>query len=145
MVRPGQMGKKISSRAHEIVSYCTHIQSLFGSVQTRRVSSNDFVSLQIPLLVATKMTSIKRSSFFIPSPETYSKASLRAIDLPLPLAFLTLPVAFLPPPLPLPWELECCLIRALPDIVQDCCLLRYFLGMRKRGLKKQQQEQQQKK
>ncbi|KAF5936590.1 hypothetical protein HYC85_024096 [Camellia sinensis] len=30
----------------------------------------------------------------------------KAMDLPLPLAFLTLPVAFLPPPLPLPWKLE---------------------------------------
>ncbi|KAF5931529.1 hypothetical protein HYC85_027700 [Camellia sinensis] len=27
-------------------------------------------------------------------------------DLPFPLAFLALPVAFIPPPLPLPWELE---------------------------------------
>ncbi|THF98051.1 hypothetical protein TEA_027059 [Camellia sinensis var. sinensis] len=91
------------------------------------------VQCQIPLLVATKMASIKRSSFFIPSPETYSKASLRAIG------YEQISIPYWP------HSLQCCLIRAVPDIVQDCCLLRYFLGMRKRGLKKQQQEQQQKK
>ncbi|KAA8533249.1 hypothetical protein F0562_033218 [Nyssa sinensis] len=37
------------------------------------------IQCQIPLLVATKMAAIKRSSFFVPSAETYSKASLRAI------------------------------------------------------------------
>lgn len=91
------------------------------------------VQCQIPLLVATKMASIKRSSFFIPSPETYSKASLRAIG------YEQISIPYWP------HSLQCCLIRALPDVVQDCCLLRYFLGMRQRGLKKQQQEQQQKK
>ncbi|XP_028116994.1 very-long-chain 3-oxoacyl-CoA reductase 1-like [Camellia sinensis] len=91
------------------------------------------VQCQIPLLVATKMTSIKRTSFFIPSPETYSKASLRAIG------YEQISIPYWP------HSLQCCLIRALPDVVQDYCLLRYFLGMRKRGLKKQQQEQQQKK
>ncbi|CAL5418812.1 unnamed protein product [Camellia sinensis] len=82
-------------------------------------------SARIPLLVATKMTSIKRSSFFIPSPETYSKASLRAIG------YEQISIPYWP------HSLQCCLIRALPDVVQDYCLLRYFLGMRKRGLKKQ--------
>ncbi|KAL7171644.1 hypothetical protein ACSBR2_036326 [Camellia fascicularis] len=91
------------------------------------------VQCQIPLLVATKMASIKRSSFFIPSPETYSKASLRAIG------YEQISIPYWP------HSLQCILIRALPDVVQDYCLLRYFLGMRKRGLKKQQQEQHQKK
>lgn len=37
------------------------------------------IQCQIPLLVATKLASIKRSSFFVPSPKQYSKSSLRWI------------------------------------------------------------------
>ncbi|KAH7570407.1 hypothetical protein JRO89_XS05G0102400 [Xanthoceras sorbifolium] len=37
------------------------------------------VQCQIPLFVATKMTKFKRSTFFIPSPKMYSKASIRWI------------------------------------------------------------------
>ncbi|KVH88927.1 very-long-chain 3-oxoacyl-CoA reductase 1-like [Cynara cardunculus var. scolymus] len=35
------------------------------------------VQCQVPLYVATKMASIKRSSFFVPSPSGYAKAGLR--------------------------------------------------------------------
>ncbi|KAG5520727.1 hypothetical protein RHGRI_033340 [Rhododendron griersonianum] len=89
------------------------------------------IQCQIPLLVATKMTSIRRSSFFIPSPETYSKASLRAIG------YDQISVPY--------WthSLQWCLIRALPDAVVDWSLFWYFSGMRKRGLEKLQKKNKQ--
>ncbi|XP_074295812.1 very-long-chain 3-oxoacyl-CoA reductase 1-like [Silene latifolia] len=37
------------------------------------------VQCQVPLYVATKMTSIKRSSFFVPSIDSYAKAGIRQI------------------------------------------------------------------
>ncbi|XP_059633607.1 very-long-chain 3-oxoacyl-CoA reductase 1-like [Cornus florida] len=83
------------------------------------------IQCQIPLLVATKMASIKRSSFFIPSPETYSKASLHVIGSD---QHLCMPYW--------PHSLQWSLMQALPDALLDWCLFRYFLGMRKRGLQK---------
>ncbi|GFZ21185.1 hypothetical protein Acr_29g0003470 [Actinidia rufa] len=84
------------------------------------------IQCQIPLLVATKMASIRRSSFFIPSPETYSRASLRAIGYEQVL----LPYW--------PHSLQGCLMKLLPEPLLDRWILQYFSGMRKRGLQKQQ-------
>jgi 17beta-estradiol 17-dehydrogenase / very-long-chain 3-oxoacyl-CoA reductase len=36
-------------------------------------------NVQVPMLVATKMASIKTSSFFVPSPDTYAHAAIRYI------------------------------------------------------------------
>ncbi|EYU22554.1 hypothetical protein ABFS82_05G022300 [Erythranthe guttata] len=83
------------------------------------------VQCQIPLLVATKMASIKKPSFFIPSPETYSKASINWIghhdQICLPYW---------------PHSLQAAAIRLLPETFLDLCLLKYFVGMRARGLRK---------
>lgn len=80
------------------------------------------IQCQIPLLVATKMTSIKRSSFFVPSPETFSKASLRWIGY----EHTCVPY----------WthSIQCCLLRAFPDALLNKMLLQYFLSVRKRGV-----------
>lgn len=86
------------------------------------------IQCQFPLLVATKMASIKRSSLFIPSPETYSKASLRAIGCEQS----SVPYW--------PHSLQWCLLQALPDALVDWCLFWYFSGMRKRGLEKQRKK-----
>ncbi|KAF7124037.1 hypothetical protein RHSIM_Rhsim12G0037300 [Rhododendron simsii] len=89
------------------------------------------IQCQIPMFVATKMTSIRRSSFFIPSPATYSKASLRAIG------YDQISVPY--------WthSLQWCLMRVLPDAVVDWSLLWYFSGMRKRGQEKLQKNNKQ--
>lgn len=82
------------------------------------------IQCQIPLLVATKMTKIRRSSFFIPSPEMYSKASIRCIGYE---------------PLYIPYFahfLQWCLLRALPRTLLDRYLFKHYLDLRKRGLAK---------
>ncbi|RVW72632.1 Very-long-chain 3-oxoacyl-CoA reductase 1 [Vitis vinifera] len=86
------------------------------------------VQCQFPLLVATKMTLIKRSSLFIPSPETFSKASIRCFG----------------------YEHECTpywphsvqwyVSSLLPNALLDWCVLRYFLGMRTRGQAKERRK-----
>ncbi|GER56042.1 very-long-chain 3-oxoacyl-CoA reductase 1 [Striga asiatica] len=86
------------------------------------------VQCQIPLLVATKMASIKKASLFIPSPETYSKASLRWIGHQEQVCVPYWPHA-----------LQAFVMGLLPEALLDCCLLRYFLGMRARGLRKDSQ------
>ncbi|XP_074309559.1 very-long-chain 3-oxoacyl-CoA reductase 1-like [Silene latifolia] len=83
------------------------------------------VQCQIPLLVATKMASIKKSSFFIPSPEQYSKASKRWIGFEL----FCVPY----------WThaLQWCLISSMPESVVNWLLLRYFLSLRKKMIQKE--------
>ncbi|RVW72649.1 Very-long-chain 3-oxoacyl-CoA reductase 1 [Vitis vinifera] len=82
------------------------------------------IQCQIPLLVATKMTSIKRPSFFVPSPEMFSRASIRWIGY----EHICVPY----------WKhsVQWCLTNVLPDALLDWCLLWYFLGVRRRGLVK---------
>ncbi|XP_057811087.1 very-long-chain 3-oxoacyl-CoA reductase 1-like [Salvia miltiorrhiza] len=83
------------------------------------------VQCQIPLLVATKMSSIKKSSLFIPSAETYSKASLRWIGQNEPICLPYWPHA-----------LQAFIISLLPHQFLDTLLFRYFVGMRARGRSK---------
>ncbi|KAL5762262.1 hypothetical protein ACOSP7_018526 [Xanthoceras sorbifolium] len=82
------------------------------------------VQCQIPLFVATKMTKFKRSTFFIPSPKMYSKASIRWIGY----EHLCLPY----------WthSLQWSLLGAFPDSLLNWYIFQYFLGQRKKGLMK---------
>lgn len=84
--------------------------------------------LQIPFFVATKMTKLKATSFFIPSPAMYSKASIGTIGY----EHLLVPY----------WShsVQCFILGALPDALVNWCIFRYFLGMRKRGQKKDSQK-----
>ncbi|XP_050375113.1 very-long-chain 3-oxoacyl-CoA reductase 1-like [Argentina anserina] len=79
------------------------------------------IQCQIPIFVATKMTKLKASSFFVASPEMYSKASIRCIG------YEHLCTPF--------WghSLQWFITRALPDAFLNESIFRYFLGMRKRG------------
>ncbi|XVF02633.1 hypothetical protein REPUB_Repub04eG0191500 [Reevesia pubescens] len=86
------------------------------------------IQCQIPLLVATKMSRLKRASLFIPSAEMYSKASLRCIGY----EHLCVPYW--------PHSLQCSILSALPDSLKDQCIFHYFLGMRKRMLLKDSQK-----
>ncbi|KAF2292819.1 hypothetical protein GH714_029186 [Hevea brasiliensis] len=82
------------------------------------------IQCQIPMLVATKLIRIKKSSLMVASPEKYAKASLRWIG----------------------YERICCpfwshsvqwfILQALPDALLNWSLFRYYLGMRSMGLKK---------
>lgn len=97
-------------------------------IETRRSILNLMfppLNWQIPLLVATKMSSIKKSSLFIPSPETYSKASIRWIGHHDQICIPYWPHA-----------LQASLISLLPHPLLDWLLFRYFLGMRTRGQRK---------
>lgn len=82
------------------------------------------IQCQIPLLVATKMTKIRRSSFFIPSPKMYSKASVGYIGYePLCIPYFT-------------HSVQWCLLRALPRTLLDRYIFKQYLDLRKRGLAK---------
>ncbi|KAK8929047.1 Very-long-chain 3-oxoacyl-CoA reductase 1 [Platanthera zijinensis] len=83
------------------------------------------VQCQVPLYVATKMASIRRSSFFVPSAETYARAALRWIG-------------YEPRCTPYwPHSLIWALISLLPEAVVDKWRLRFCLQIRKRGIQKE--------
>lgn len=79
------------------------------------------VQCQVPLYVATKMASIKRSSFFVPSTDGYAKAGIRHIGYE-PRCTPYWPHSFL-------WGIVSC----LPESGVDAWRLKFCLGIRKRG------------
>ncbi|XP_043705853.1 very-long-chain 3-oxoacyl-CoA reductase 1-like [Telopea speciosissima] len=79
------------------------------------------VQCQVPLLVATKMIRIKKTNLFTPSPEKYSKASIRWIGYD----HTCVPYW--------PHSIQTILIRALPESLVDWIYFRYHLNMRKKG------------
>lgn len=82
------------------------------------------VQCQVPLYVATKMASIKRSSFFVPSADGYARAALRW-------------VGYEPRCTPYwPHTLLWALLSSLPEPAIDAWRLKFCLGIRKRGLLK---------
>lgn len=83
------------------------------------------VQCQIPMLVATKMASIKNSSLFVPSSEVYSKASTRWIGYN---ERICVPYW--------PHSVQKFVMLAMPNALLDWCLLKYFNGVRLRGLQK---------
>ncbi|XP_047959223.1 very-long-chain 3-oxoacyl-CoA reductase 1-like [Salvia hispanica] len=85
------------------------------------------VQCQIPMLVATKMSSIKKASLFTPSAETYSKASMRWIGQSDAICIPYWPHA-----------LQAFLISFFPNQLVDNLVFRYFVGMRARGRRKDQ-------
>ncbi|XP_037497766.1 very-long-chain 3-oxoacyl-CoA reductase 1 isoform X1 [Jatropha curcas] len=82
------------------------------------------VQCQVPLYVATKMASIKRSSFFVPSTDGYARAGLRWIGYE-PRCTPYWPHSFI-------WGL----LHALPESAVDTWRFRFCLGIRKRGQQK---------
>lgn len=79
------------------------------------------VQCQVPLYVATKMASIRRSSFWVPSADAYARAAMRWIG-------------YEPRCTPYwPHSLLWCLISKLPESAVDKWRLGFCLGIRKRG------------
>lgn len=79
------------------------------------------VQCQVPLYVATKMASIKRSSFFVPSTEGYARAGMRWIG-------------YEPRCTPYwPHSVLWALAHTLPESLVDAWRLWFCLGIRKRG------------
>ncbi|KAL3526129.1 hypothetical protein ACH5RR_014501 [Cinchona calisaya] len=79
------------------------------------------VQCQVPLYVATKMASIRRSSFFVPSTDGYAQAALRWIG-------------YEPRCTPYwPHTLLWALASSLPEWIVDAWRLQFCLGIRKRG------------
>ncbi|KAL0288157.1 UNVERIFIED_CONTAM: Very-long-chain 3-oxoacyl-CoA reductase 1 [Sesamum calycinum] len=84
------------------------------------------VQCQVPLYVATKMASIRRSSFFVPSTDGYARAALRWIG-------------YEPRCTPYwPHSLLWALASSLPESAIDAWRLKFCLGIRKRGSSKTQ-------
>ncbi|CAL9039475.1 unnamed protein product [Musa banksii] len=82
----------------------------------------------VPLYVATKMASIRRSSFLVPSPETYARAALRWIG-------------YEPRCTPYwPHSLVWCLLSVIPEFVIDQWRLSFCMNIRKRGQLKDAQK-----
>jgi len=83
-----------------------------------------YSGMQIPLFVATKMVKgLKASSILVPSPEMYSKASIRWIGY----EHICIPY----------WthSVQWFIMHGLPDALLDWCLFQYFLNVGKRRLK----------
>ncbi|KAI4343350.1 hypothetical protein L6164_010711 [Bauhinia variegata] len=79
------------------------------------------VQCQVPLYVATKMASIRRSSLFVPSTDGYAKAGVRWIG-------------YEPRCTPYwPHSLVWALAHSLPESLVDAWRLGFCLGIRKRG------------
>ncbi|KAF5958837.1 hypothetical protein HYC85_006062 [Camellia sinensis] len=79
------------------------------------------VQCQVPLYVATKMASIRRSSFFVPSTDGYAKAAMRWIG-------------YEPRCTPYwPHTVLWALAHSLPESVVDAWRLRFCLAIRKKG------------
>ncbi|KAK6153130.1 hypothetical protein DH2020_012769 [Rehmannia glutinosa] len=79
------------------------------------------VQCQVPLYVATKMASIRRSSFFVPSTDGYARAALRWIG-------------YEPRCTPYwPHSILWALAYSLPESFIDTWRLKFCLGIRKRG------------
>ncbi|KMZ70750.1 ketoacyl-CoA reductase [Zostera marina] len=87
------------------------------------------VQCQVPLYVATKMASIKRSSFWVPSSDAYARSALRWIG-------------YEPRCTPYwPHSLIWCLLSNLPETAIDKWRLGFCMGIRKRGLLKDARKQ----
>ncbi|CAH9115361.1 unnamed protein product [Cuscuta europaea] len=79
------------------------------------------VQCQVPLYVATKMASIRRSSFFVPSTDGYARAALAWIG-------------YEPRCTPYwPHSLLWALVSLLPESAVDAWRLKFCLAVRKRG------------
>ncbi|XP_050208283.1 very-long-chain 3-oxoacyl-CoA reductase 1-like [Mercurialis annua] len=84
------------------------------------------IQCQIPLFVATKMTRMRKSNLFVASPKMYAKASLRWIG------YEKLCTPF--------WShsVQWLILQALPESLIDRSLFRYYLGLRKKAMEKEQ-------
>ncbi|THU44477.1 hypothetical protein C4D60_Mb02t07790 [Musa balbisiana] len=79
------------------------------------------VQCQVPLYVATKMASIRKSSFIVPSADTYARAALRWIG-------------YEPRCTPYwPHSLIWCLLSVIPESAIDQWRLGFCINVRKRG------------
>ncbi|WOH05047.1 hypothetical protein DCAR_0624459 [Daucus carota subsp. sativus] len=82
------------------------------------------VQCQVPLYVATKMASIRRSSFFVPSTDGYARAAMRWIG-------------YEPRCTPYwPHSIMWALANSLPEAVVDAWRLNFCLAIRKKGQSK---------
>ncbi|BFG16256.1 hypothetical protein CerSpe_025300 [Prunus speciosa] len=87
------------------------------------------VQCQVPLYVATKMASIRRSSFFVPSTDGYARAALRWIG-------------YEPRCTPYwPHTLLWAVASSLPESAVDAWRLRFCLAIQKRGQLKDSRKQ----
>ncbi|MQM20792.1 hypothetical protein Taro_053820 [Colocasia esculenta] len=87
------------------------------------------VQCQVPLYVATKMASIRRSSFWVPSADAYVRAAMRWIG-------------YDPRCTPYwPHSLLWCLINSLPESAVDKWRLGFCLNIRKKGQLKDSRKQ----
>lgn len=82
------------------------------------------VQCQVPLYVATKMASIRRSSFLVPSADSYAEAALRWIGHDVRCTPYW------------PHSLIWCIVSLLPEFIVDKWRLNFCLNIRKKGLQK---------
>uniref|UniRef100_A0A7N0TF24 Uncharacterized protein n=1 Tax=Kalanchoe fedtschenkoi TaxID=63787 RepID=A0A7N0TF24_KALFE len=98
-----------------------YIDQFSKSIHVEYKKSGIDVQCQVPLYVATKMASIRKSSFFVPSTTGYARAALRAIG-------------YEPRSTPYwPHSVLWALANTLPDSAIDAWRLPFNLKIRKRG------------
>ncbi|XP_004502349.1 very-long-chain 3-oxoacyl-CoA reductase 1-like [Cicer arietinum] len=101
-----------------------YIDQFSRSLYVEYKKSGIDVQCQVPLYVATKMASIKKSSFFVPSTDGYAKAGVRWIG-------------YEPRCTPYwPHTLLWAVAYSLPEFIVDAWRLQFCIGIRKRGLLK---------
>lgn len=98
-----------------------YIDQFSRSLYVEYQKSGIDVQCQVPLYVATKMASIKRSSFFIPSTDVYARAAMRWIGYE-PRCTPYWPHSFV-------WGV----LSVLPENLIDAWRLKFCIGIRKRG------------
>jgi 17beta-estradiol 17-dehydrogenase / very-long-chain 3-oxoacyl-CoA reductase len=94
------------------------------SLHYELASKNIHVQCQVPYFVTSKLSKLRHSSLFIPSPKTYARAALRAIG-------------YEPTIVPY-WAhaIQNAVVQNLPLFLQKKVVLGHNLGIRKRALKK---------
>lgn len=98
-----------------------YIDQFSRSLYVEYKGSGIDVQCQVPLYVATKMASIKRSSFLVPSTDDYARAAMRWIG-------------YEPRCTPYwPHSVLWFLARSIPEYAIDTWRLQFNLGIRKRG------------
>lgn len=98
-----------------------YIEQFSRSLYVEYKKSGIDVQCQVPLYVATKMSSIKRASFMVPSADGYARAALRSIGYePLCTPYW-------------PHSLVWAFAKCLPESIVDAWRLQFCLKIRKRG------------
>ncbi|PIA52968.1 LOW QUALITY PROTEIN: hypothetical protein AQUCO_01000672v1 [Aquilegia coerulea] len=100
----------------------SYMETFSRSISLEYKQHGIHVQCQTPFIVATKMTSIRRSSFFIPSAESIVEPAYARLDMNI-MPYWTHSIFWF-------------ILDALPDALLECLVLRHYLILREKALLK---------